>query len=91
VNTAQAVAALEELLETDSRIGQQANYLEWRTKALGVIRAVSGIHSPEYVSFSEASEVRRENYTLARGPIRDQEMFTADAVSRGKGVIPTCD
>lgn len=83
---ADAIRALTEL-ETEKLTGVESTYVEWRNKVAAVLRHTLGPTAPEVTSFLNASEVRREPYTLAHGPSRDLEAWRVDAVGRGKGVV----
>jgi hypothetical protein len=88
VRPEEATRALTALEGVDVRgLGDQAAFLEWRSKCLSVLRAAFGA-TAEYVGeFTQAVFVKPEGYTLAKGLRADQESFRRDAVHRGRGVL----
>ena len=68
-------------------LSKQAAFLEWRSKCLSVLRGAFGASSEHVREFESAVVVKREGYTLAKGPMRDQEAFQQDAAHRGRGVL----
>jgi Protein of unknown function (Hypoth_ymh) len=87
VTPADAVVALEALLIPQANQSREPDYLEWRSKCLAILRASFGPGSEQVTEFERASEVRKEPYTLAKGPARDLEMYREAAVARGRGVL----
>src|SRR5262245_14614141 len=82
----EALATLAKL-EAEANLGNEENFIEWRSKVAAVLRATFGSNSDQYRAFNASSKVKKEGYTTAKGLHRDLELWRLDAASRGKAEL----
>lgn len=80
-----AIAELHKLIETE-KLSNEETFIEWRSKAASVLRAVFGAPSAQLREFAASTEVVEDGYTVGT-PKGDRERWRADAGRRGIAVL----